>query len=263
MKLSSVSTMILIASAALLGACTVTVAPNGGDRPAAADPASSADFGRQLKEFAKNDPEGFADLVANAQSLARQKQQAASAERTRKFLTTHPDQVYRNPADPVLGNPDGDVTVVEWFDNECPFCKKLSPEIERLIERDPNIRVVMKEFPILGPVSDLSAKYALAAMKQGRYREFHMALMTSAVAEHQLTDAQLRDFAKTAGLDVERMVKDSQDPEIARQIAATHSLAASLGVSATPGLLVGTKIYSGPRTAEAILNEVAAARGKG
>jgi protein-disulfide isomerase len=121
----------------------------------------------------------------------------------------------------------------------------------------------MKEFPILGPVSDLSAKYALAAMKQGRYREFHAALMNSAVAEHQLTDGQLRDFAKAAGVDVERMVKDSQDPEIAGQIAATHSLATSLGVSATPGLFVGTRPYNGPRTAEAILKEVAAVRGKG
>ena len=244
-----------ILAALALSACSVTIAPvhdtntatsadcQGGPNGCSVAehealtrslPPVAADVSGQIHDYILAHPE----IIAEAQRGLAVKQAAERQAQAKASLAANRDAVFFDPADPALGNPKGDVTLVEFFDNECPFCKKLAPEIAALIKADPNVRLVMKEFPILGPVSDASARFALAAKAQGRYAALHDALMASTIQEHQLTEAQILDFAKASGLDVERLKRDAATPEIAARIAATRALAQKLAITGTPGLVV-------------------------
>ena len=115
------------------------------------------------------------------------------------------DELLNDPASPVGGNPDGDVTLVEFFDYQCPYCKTIFPSIQELLAEDRKLRFVFKEIPVLGKDSVFAARAALAARRQGKYLEFHMAVMS---AKGKLTEAKVMRLAKTAGLDVDRLRRD-------------------------------------------------------
>ena len=234
-----------------LSACTVTIAPapsqqatsdcQGGPNGcsvAAHDgwnpPPAAVDVSGQIHDYILAHPE----IIAEAQRSLAMKQVAERQAQAKSVLSANRDAVFFAPSDPILGNPKGDVTLVAFTDYECPFCKKLSPEVDKLIVVDPGVRVVVKEFPILGAVSDTAARYALAANAQGKYAAFHSALMASTVQEHQLTEAQILDFAKKSGLDLDRLKRDAAEPAIAAQIAANRALAQKLAVSSTPSLMI-------------------------
>lgn len=179
---------------------------------------------------------------------------AAAAGRVRDLL--------RDPGTPVLGNPDGDVTIVEFFDYQCPYCKAAETRIMDLLESDGNIRLVIKDFPILGPDSRIASRAALASKKQGKYEEFHNALMNH---RGQLKAETMFKIAASVGLDMDRLRKDMDDPEIADQIMENFNLARALKVSVTPGFFVDTTVLSGvsPLTSSAKIDfgaEVAKAR---
>ncbi len=148
----------------------------------------------------------------------------------------------RDPGTPVLGNPDGDVTIVEFFDYQCPYCKAAETRIMDLLESDGNIRLVIKDFPILGPDSRIASRAALASQKQGKYEEFHNALMNH---RGQLKAETTFKIAGSVGLDIDQLKKDMDDPEIADQIMENFNLARSLKISVTPGFFVETKVLSG------------------
>jgi protein-disulfide isomerase len=150
--------------------------------------------------------------------------------------------LFQDPGTPVLGNPDGDVTIIEFFDYQCPYCKAAETRIMDLLESDGNIRLVIKDFPILGPDSRAAARAALASRKQGKYEDFHKALMGH---RGQLKTETMFKIAKSVGLDMDRLRKDMDDPEIADQIMENFNLARSLKVSVTPGFFVETNVLSG------------------
>lgn len=200
-------------------------------------------------------------LMEMSQAL-RQKQQTAQQEQAKKALADNRDAVYHNSADPVVGNPGGDVTVVEFFDVECPYCKIVAPEIARLYAADKGVRVVFKEYPILGPASVIAAKAALASIKQGRYEVFHNALMADKTQEHQLTEAHIFDLARSVHLNLTRLKHDMASPELDAQIAANKALAATIGVRGTPGLIIGDKLTPGAMPYPAMLRAVAEMRGQ-
>jgi protein-disulfide isomerase len=224
------------------------------DAPAAG--ADQARFDAAAHAYLMAHPEVLMEM---SQAL-RQKQQAAQQEQARLGLSQQRAAIFADPTDPVAGNPAGTVTVVEFFDAECPYCKKLAPDLERLIAETKDLRVIYKEFPILGPGSRIAATAALAAMRQGKYEAFHRALMADRTPEHQLAEPRILDIAKSVGVDVPRLKKDMAAPEIAAKIAATIDLAHHLGINGTPGLIVGDRLVSGAMPYPALVQAVDEAR---
>lgn len=143
---------------------------------------------------------------------------------------------------PSVGNPQADVTIVEFFDYNCGYCKKVVPELQKLVQEDKNLRVVFKEMPILGPTSKTAAEWALAAHKQGKYFEYHMAVMDSKGAKNEETLSQL---AKDLGLDVEKMKTDAASKEVKDIISQSMKTAESIGIQGTPAFIVNGKLQRG------------------
>jgi protein-disulfide isomerase len=164
-----------------------------------------------------------------------------------------------DPSSPVIGNPHANVAVVEFFDYACPYCKAAEPRLEAMLRSDQGTKLVLKEFPILTPESMIATKAALASVKQGKYTQFHQALM---VYKGPLQDSVIFETAKDVGLDVGRLRKDMTAPEITDEIIANFNLARSLRIFQTPGFIVGNHILTGPSADIDFPTAVAAARAK-
>jgi protein-disulfide isomerase len=148
------------------------------------------------------------------------------------------DAVLRDPEIPVLGNPQGDLTVVEYFDYQCPFCKKLAPEIAQVAREDGKIRLVLKDWPIFGAVSKSAAQLALAAKYQNKYPEAHDALIG---AKEKLSDANIAELLTKAGVDVEKAKQDLQAHQKTIEDVLIHNNAQAdaFGFQGTPAFIVG------------------------
>jgi protein-disulfide isomerase len=151
------------------------------------------------------------------------------------------DALSRNPASPVLGNPKGDVTIIVFSDYACPYCKLAEPRLMALAAADKGVRIVMKEYPILTRPSMIASRMALAAHKQGKYRQFHLALMRR---EGALDEAGIVETARAAGLDVPRARRDMMAPEVSDEIIANFNLARGIRAFQTPTYIVGGRILS-------------------
>jgi protein-disulfide isomerase len=149
------------------------------------------------------------------------------------------DAVLRDPEIPALGNLQGDLTVVEFFDYQCPFCKKLAPEIAQMIREDGNIRLILKDWPIFGPLSTSAAQLVLAAKYQNKYEAAHDALIG---ATEKLTDANIPDLLTKAGIDVDKAKQDLQAHKktIEDILIRNNDQADAFGFQGTPGFIVGT-----------------------
>jgi protein-disulfide isomerase len=149
------------------------------------------------------------------------------------------DSVLRDPDIPSLGNPKGDLTVVEFFDYQCPYCKKMAPELAQLVREDGHIRLVLKDWPVFGPISTAAAEIALAAKYQDKYAEAHDALIG---ADGKLTKASITDLLVKAGVDVDLAIKDLQAHQKAIDdlLARNKAQADAFGFDGTPGFIVGT-----------------------
>jgi protein-disulfide isomerase len=150
--------------------------------------------------------------------------------------------ILRHPGTPVLGSTEGDITIVTFFDYQCPFCKANEPRILQLLKDDPKVRFVVKDFPILGPASIIAAKAALASVRQGKHAAYHTALMAY---RGKLDDTIIFTLAQNVGLDVTRLKADMNAPEIADQLINNMNLARALKVSVVPGYIVEDKVLSG------------------
>ena len=162
---------------------------------------------------------------------------AAFGEQSADILSR--DSVLRDPEIPSLGNSTGDLTVVEYFDYQCPYCKKMAPELAQLVQDDGHIRLVLKDWPIFGPISTAAAEIALAAKYQNKYAEAHDALIG---ADAKLTKASIADLLTKAGVDVDIAIKDLQAHQktIDDLLARNEAQAEAFGFEGTPGFIVGT-----------------------
>ncbi len=160
---------------------------------------------------------------------------------------------------PVIGNPHASVAVIEFFDYACPYCRAAEPRLEALIKADKGTKLVLKEFPILTPASLVATKAALASVKQGKYAQFHEALMNYHGA---LDTSVIFDTAKSVELDVARLRKDMTAPAIDEAIIANMNLARSLRIFQTPGFIVGNHILTGQSADIDFPKAVAMARAK-
>jgi protein-disulfide isomerase len=168
-------------------------------------------------------------------------------------------QMANDPGAPSIGNPKADVTIVEFFDYTCPYCKAVEPRLEALLKADPRVRLVLKEFPILTPESMIAAKAALAAMRQGKYAAYHNAMMRF---EGRLTEADIFDMAKAAGLDVARLKRDMNAPAVSDQIISVFNQARGIRVFQTPAFIVNGRLLGSESALIDFRREVAAARRK-
>ena len=169
-------------------------------------------------------------------------QAAAQSQAQFEVLNNERQLLERDPNAPVLGNPDGDVTVVEFFDYNCPYCRRAMPEVQGLLDGDDNVRLVYREWPILGEGSVFAAKAALASREQGKYEAFHWALMGM---EGRAEEASVMRIAQEIGLDVERLREDMEAAEIQEHIATSMRLTQSLGFSGTPSFVIGDNLVPG------------------
>jgi len=170
------------------------------------------------------------------------RQQAAENSKRDGALTANARAIFDSPDDFVAGNPQGDVTLVEFFDYNCGWCKKGMPEVLSLIESDKNLKVVMKEFPIFGGDSDYAAMAALAAKRQGKYWELHLAMLGH---EGKITRESVDEIAAAQGLDMAKFNADLKGADVTEELDQMKALAKKMGISGTPHFLVGDKSIPG------------------
>ncbi len=198
------------------------------------------------------------EILIEAIEEYRRRQQAAAKAETRQTLVDKREEIFEDPDSPVAGNPNGDVTLVEFFDYQCGYCKSVVDRVAGAVARDKNIRWVFKEFPILGPASVFAAQAALAAHRQGKYPKFHLALMR---ARGKLTDAKVLRIAERTGLDMTRLQADMKTPEIDAMIEQNKRLADALNVRGTPAFVIGDVLVPGAIDEATLQRLIAGARG--
>lgn len=162
-----------------------------------------------------------------------------------------------DPSAPVVGNPDGDVTIVEFYDYNCGYCKTMFPKIMQTVKTDGNIRWVLKDLPTLRPSSFLAAAAGLAANKQGKFLEMHKALMTH---RGEAGEREITAFAKRIGLDMEKFRADMRSAEFDVLIRNNKILAKKLGFRRIPDIIVGDTVFGGAMSDEDLIDAVRAAR---
>jgi protein-disulfide isomerase len=190
-----------------------------------------------VREFLLREPE----IIYQALEELQRRQAEAAAERQRAAVATNRAQLVDQAGDPVAGNPAGNVTVVEFFDYQCQYCRRVVPSLQALLAEDRDLKVVFKEFPILGEASVTAARAALAAREQDRYLPFHFALMSA----RDLSLDSIMTLAEGVGLDTERLARDMGSPAIEAQLQANLELARELGIEGTPAFVVGDALIPG------------------
>jgi len=197
------------------------------------------------------------DVLIEALRVAEDKANRDADAKAAIVLRDRRGEVFDDPATPVGGNPQGDVTIVEFFDYRCPYCKQVQPSLQTLLDQDRNLRFIYKEMPVLGAASVTAAHAALAARLQGKYETFHAAMMA---AKGQITEDVVYKIAGSVGLDVDQLKRDMGSPEIDRAVKANLALANALDIHGTPGFIIGEHIVPGAIDLDALKNLVADAR---
>ena len=169
------------------------------------------------------------------------------------------ESVLRDPEVPAIGNPQGDLTIVEYFDYQCPYCKKVAPELEKIAQEDGKLRIVLKDWPIFGGVSQYAAKMVLAAKYQNKYQEAHAALIG---APTKLSEEIVRKLLGDAGVDVDRATKDMETNKTAIEalLARNNEQAEAFGFQGTPAFIIGTFRVPGVLNSAAFKQAIADAR---
>ncbi len=216
----------------------------------------SDEFEKRVRDYLLEHPEVILQSVQRLQD--RQRVDATSQDQT--AVAAHADELFRDPETPIGGNLEGDVTLVEFFDYNCPYCRKVAPAMEAVERNDPGLRIAYKEFPILGPNSEFAARAALAAHRQGKYAELHKILMSS---EGVVDEARVIAGATELGIDVTRLKADMEDPAIAAAINRNLELAQALRINGTPGFVIGEQVFRGATETATLNSLIQRARSRG
>jgi protein-disulfide isomerase len=227
----------LFAVVAVLGIAMATTVDCRADSSTAKAPDKSA-IERIVRDYLIANPEVIEEAIQALQA----KREAAEKNRAQAALSEHGDALRGHPMTPVSGNATGDVTVVEFFDYQCGYCKRSLASLVDLLSSDKNVRVVWKELPILGPVSRFAARAAMAAKKQDKYFDFHVGVMA---ARGRLSESKVMSIAADVGLNIDRLREDMKDPMIEAYLDETLQLANSLGIRGTPAFVIGDTLVPG------------------
>jgi len=193
------------------------------------------------------------EVIIQSIRIAKEREQERLAALAGSKIATFKKDLLDDPTAPILGNPKGDVTVVEFFDYRCPYCRQVEPFLETLVKDDPGVRIVQKEFPILGPASVNAARVALAANKQGKLKEFHDRMMAR---KPNFDDTTVLMVAEEAGLDIGRLKSEMNGPDIEAELARTREIAKALRLNGTPAFIVGSALVPGATDLETLKSMV-------
>jgi len=170
-------------------------------------------------------------------------------ERQAEAIAANYEALFRDSHSFVAGNPDGAITVIEFFDYRCPYCQQTADDIQTLIDTHEDVRLVLKEFPILGPDSTIASQAAIAAIPQGKYLEFHFAMLRS---EGNLDLDEVMDIAADVGLNVRQLARDMDTARVSTIIETNRNLAFEVGVRGTPAFIIGDELLPGAASLEAL-----------
>jgi protein-disulfide isomerase len=251
--------MMTMRSVTLALACAIAAAAGCCCASAMAGETNAASQRQQVEAIIHDYLLQHPDVLIAALRHAEEKLHQDDETKSSQAVLDHHREIFSDPSTPVGGNPRGDETIVEFFDYRCPYCKQVEPSLEAMLKQDPNLRLVYKEFPILGPVSVTAAHAALAAQRQGRYDAFHAAMME---AHGNITDDTVYRIAASVGLNVDELKSDMASPEFARQIKDNLKLADVLDIRGTPAFVIGDKVVPGAADIDTLKSMVADARKK-
>ena len=234
-------------AALILGMSTVLPLP-----AAALDDPQKAEFGAFIREYLLANPE----ILEEIQQALEVKKEAESRLLAQAAISDNRDAIFNAPEDIVLGNPNGDVTVVEFYDYNCGFCKRAMNDMVGILDKDPNVRFVLKEFPILGPDSLAAHRVAMSfrVLAPEKYGDFHLRLLGGDV---RATEAHAIEVAKEFGVDETALREGMDDPAIDQSIRKTYELANALGISGTPSFVIGDEAVFGAVGEDLLLDKIA------
>ena len=243
------SVLPALAAAALVGLLSATSYAEGGGEKSAVMTKEQVE--QIVHDYIVKNPMFILEAVDNYQKTTMQARQETTLKENRSMI-------FEDQGSPFIGNEKGDVTVVEFFDYNCGYCKKTFPGLKKLVDEDKNVKVIFKDFPILGPSSETAAKWALAADRQKKYFDFHIKLM-----EHKgpIDDALLESISKDIGMDANLAKTDTTASDVLLQIEKNRTLANNLGITGTPAFVVGDKVVPGYVDADRLKEIVAEQRG--
>lgn len=235
-----------LAVAFILGAAVALAAAWGlSRRPAMPVGLAAADVEHVVADYLKRNPDAVVDAIRTYQARAEQ----LEVETQKTKVAALWDQLAKPQGDPVIGDADSPVTLVEFFDYRCGYCKQVANDVTDLATGKAAPRIVMREFPILSPDSITAARAALASNYQGKYLEMHNALMAAGGA---FDEARIMEIATDVGLDVARLKTDMNKAEIQATLARNHALAEALGIRGTPAFVTRNALTPGAIGAEAL-----------
>jgi protein-disulfide isomerase len=199
---------------------------------------SRADIEKIVREYILQHPEVLLESVQSHRDRERVEAQASSKD----AIAANRRELFDNTSSPAAGTPAAEVTVVQFFDYKCGYCRRVAPTVSKLLESHKNVRVIFKELPILGPESQIAARAALAAAQQDAYVAFHRELMNW---NGPVTPEAIEDIGRKLGLDVARLKADMHSKEIDLALAQNGNLANAIGVQSTPAFVIGGELISG------------------
>jgi|TARA_B110000305_G_scaffold59844_1_gene66275 protein-disulfide isomerase len=189
----------------------------------------------EIKKMIRNYILEYPEIIPEAVEVLRSRQNISRIKDSQNLL-------YNDGYSFVAGNKNGDVTLVEFYDYNCGYCKQVPDVLARLIEEDKNLKVIFKELPILAETSQFASVAAMASMKQGKFSKFHSAMMKN---KRALTEDLILKIATDSGIDEAQLLIDMEDPKIEENIMKTKYLVQNIGISGTPGFVIGNQIIPG------------------
>lgn len=244
-----------IAIVGTLSAALVAFALPQTSRAAEFSKAQTTEIEQIVRDYLLKNPEVLEEALQELQK----RRQAAEAAKSKEAVKVHAKQLYNSQDQAVFGNPNGNVTFVEFFDYNCPYCKRAMGDMLALMKSDPDLKVVLKEFPVLGEGSVEAARVAFAVRRQApkRYLEFHTKLLGG---RGRANEARALAVAKEMGLDIARIRKDMKSPEVDKALQQDFGLAQALGLNGTPSYVVGDEIIVGAVGLDTLKQKIARAR---
>jgi protein-disulfide isomerase len=236
----SVRLLAVVGLVGLVAALLVAGPPVAADEPKL----TQEEIEKIVHDYLLREPEVLAEALRRLQ----QRQSASAAMKSKQAIHDHRQALFADQMSPVEGNAQGKVTIVEFFDYRCVHCRRVASTIEHLMSSNASVRVVYKNFPVLGEPSVLAARAAVAAQRQGGWPKLHRAMLAY---DGEFTVESLLTLGTSVGLDADKLKTDMMAPETDRALQANLTLAAALGLDATPSFVIGDRVIRGALSADA------------
>jgi len=244
---------LLIAVGALIATRATAPARVAASPPAASVAESKGNIGKSIRDYLMANPE----VLVEAMKELERREDSERDTQAQKGVMEHQKELLNDPDSPFSGNPSGDVTIVEFSDYQCPYCKRAFSAIKSVMAADSKVKLVYKDLPILGDASKIAAFAALASRNQNKHEAFHDALMAY---NGRLDRDRIMEIAKSVGIDTDKLQKDMEDPKLKEIIDRNVALASALGVRGTPAFVIGKQFVPGAVDADALKQLISDAR---